>query len=238
MREKIFKFKQFSVKNDLSAMKVGTDGVLIGSWTDVSNDIANILDIGTGTGLIALMLAQRTSCNHILGIELDKKACQEAEENVSLSPWNGRIEIMNVDFIEFLEKNKTKFDLIVSNPPFFSTAILAPDLRRATARHNSNLTLNELIKGASSLLSDKGRFSFIYPYADKDLILNTAGENGLYATKITSVYPTVNSIPKRVLIELSKMRKETLVDSLIIEIDRHKYTSQYKELTKIFYLNM
>lgn len=152
MSQPFFQFKQFTVWHDKCAMKVGTDGVLLGAWTPVESS-ARILDIGTGTGLVALMLAQRCSAS-VIALEIDETAAQQAAENITRSPWGNRIEVVCQDFRLYSNKNNSlKYDTIVSNPPYFTDSLKCPDSQRNTARHNDNLSYEELLKGVSNLLS-------------------------------------------------------------------------------------
>lgn len=237
MRESVFRFKQFNVQNKLSAMKVGTDGVLIGAWCDINDVKGSILDIGAGTGLISLMVAQRCKAM-ITAVEIDAIASNEANENIRNSQWNERISLVNVPFDEFVKNCNIKFEHIVSNPPFYENGLQSPNIGRTLARHTSSLSYNELLSGAKSLLSQTGRISIITPFDAKDTITNIATDNGLMIAKMTVVYPTPLAIPKRILWEFSFMSTATTTDDLIIEIERHKYSAKYIELTKEFYLKM
>ena len=155
-----FAFKQFTVRHDRCAMKVGTDGVLLGAWTDLSHS-RRILDIGTGTGLIALMLAQRCMDARITAIDLDSAAVEQAQENIQASPWKDRIEALQQDICTY-HPNGT-FDTIVSNPPYFIDSLKCPDGQRSTARHTDTLDADRLIGKVSELLTSDGRFSIILP---------------------------------------------------------------------------
>lgn len=238
MREKVFAFKQFSVINDKSAMKVGTDGVLTGAWVTVSQEKIKVLDVGSGSGLISLMIAQRAVNANILGIEIDKEACAEAKMNIQRSPWADRIDIINEDFNKYVSSCEAKFDLIVSNPPFFTNGLRAPEKNRATARHDDTLPLSDLITGTSKLLADGGRLAFIYSASEKSRILELADASGLYLLRVTDVYPTPDSEAKRVLLEFSNKKGIVESNNLVIELSRHEYTEDYINLTKEFYLKM
>lgn len=233
-REKIFRFKQFSVRNDRSAMKVGTDGVLLGAWANVDNT-SSALDIGTGTGLIALMIAQRSLAD-ITAVEIDEGAVSEAKQNFKESPWSERLHIEKMDFNEYAATCKDKFDLIISNPPYFIDSLKCPDDKRGKARHTDSLSYDNLIFGAANLLSENGRICLITPSDVENIITSIVSIKGLTITKKTLVYPTQNSPVKRILWQLSKVFSEYVEDSLCIEIDRHEYTKEYLNLTRDYYL--
>lgn len=230
-----FKFKQFTIHQDKCAMKVGTDGVLLGAWADCKKT-KSILDIGAGTGLIALMLAQR-SIAKIEAVEIDQVACVQAKENVKKSLWNDRIEIYNIPFHDFSKSTNEKYDLIVSNPPYFQNSLYAPDEKRTDARHNSNLKLDDLLNGALKLLSEKGKLSIVLPYLEGALFILKAAENSLYCVRQTKVLPKPDREPKRLLLEFAKEKMPLVEQELIIELNkRHEYSEAYKNLTKDFYL--
>jgi tRNA1Val (adenine37-N6)-methyltransferase len=230
-----FKFKQFIIQQDNCAMKVGTDGVLLGAWADCAN-AKSILDIGTGTGLISLMLAQRSNAK-IEAVEIDETACIQAKENIKKSFWNDRIEIHNMPFQDFSKSANKRYDLIVSNPPYFQNSLYAPDKKRTDARHNSNLKLDDLLVGVLNLLQEKGKLSIILPYLEGALFIVKAAENGLYCVRQTKVLPKPDREPKRLLLEFMKEKMPLIEQELIIELNkRHEYSEAYKNLTKDFYL--
>lgn len=236
MANNYFKFKQFTVCQDKCAMKVGTDGVLIGAWADCENAKA-ILDIGTGTGLIALMLAQRSNAE-IHAIEIDDDACDQAKENVTKSPWSNKIRISNISLQDYInEKSNSKYDLIVSNPPYFQNSLFAPDEKRTNARHNSSFELEDLIDITVKLLNDKGNLSIILPYLEATMFIIQAAEKGLYCVRQTKVLPKPGREPKRLLLEFMKIKKPLIEQEIIIELNkRHQYSEAYKNLTKDYYL--
>ncbi len=234
-REKIFKFKQFSVRNDLSAMKVGTDGVLLGAWCDPSG-ASRILDVGTGTGLVALMIAQRSHAA-IEAIDIDSLAVKEAGENFNNSPWKDRLSVIQVDFNNFIRKTNEKYDLIISNPPYFENSLKCPDDSRTFARHASSLNLDSLIGGAKSILSQNGRIVIIYPSEYIDEIRKIAVSNSLQISKICFVKPMPEYDAKRVIVELTDIDYITCKETeLIIEKARGDYHTDYIGLTKEYYL--
>lgn len=230
-REQIFRFKQFSVTNRLSAMKVGTDGVLLGAWCDVAG-CHRVLDVGTGSGVIALMVAQRLREAEIVGIDISGEAVSEARENVSNSPWRDRIDIFEADFNAVVaDATISGFDLIVSNPPFFNTTVKSPDAARAAARHGDGLGFADIIRGAMSLLVPDGRVAFISP-ADREAdILLDCELAGLSVSRLTRVYtkPTAQS-PSRLLWEISRKVSPLVADTLVIGSDN------YNTLLRDFYL--
>ena len=215
-------------------MKVGTDGVLLGAWANCEN-AKNILDIGTGTGLIALMLAQRSN-GKIDALEIDEVACKQAKENVENSLWRERINIVNKSFQDFSKTAHKKYDLIVSNPPYFQNSLFAPDEKRTNARHNSNLELEDIIDGAK-LLDEEGILSIILPYLEGNMFILKSFEKELYCIRQTKVLPKPNREPKRLLLEFMKIKKPLIEQEIIIELNkRHEYSEAYKNLTKDFYL--
>lgn len=235
MSNPYFQFKQFTIWHDKCAMKVGTDGVLLGAWTKVDN-AKNVLDIGTGTGLVSLMIAQRCDAN-ITAIEIDKKTAEQAISNVHLSSWKERIKVANIDFKDY--RSSQKFDVIVSNPPYFSDSLLPPDSQRSIARHTSELTYNELFKGVSELLTKEGEFCVVIPSEVAEQIKRIARDNGMHEVRQTDVHPKPESNPKRCLLSFSLTNKgECVHDSLTIELARHQYSEEYIELTKAYYLKM
>jgi len=187
-RNPYFQFKQFRIVQERSAMKVGMDGVLIGAWADVS-DTANILDVGTGTGLIALMMAQRSPLASIDAIEIDQQAFKESVLNVNESPWNDRIKVTCISFQEFLKRPEKKYDLIISNPPYFSNGVKAPDLIRSRARHDDELPLNELIAGIAQLLNARGSAALILPVVSLAELRRTLVVSNLNLSRICHVKP-------------------------------------------------
>lgn len=234
MSNPYFQFKQFTVRHDKCAMKVGTDGVLLGSWTDVSA-ARNILDVGAGTGLVSLMIAQRCAAS-ITALEIDADATCQALENVNHSPWRDRIEVVQADYKEFLPEYK--FDLIVSNPPYFSESLKCPDKQRTTARHTDVLTYPDLIAKTASILHQNGKFSLIIPSDTLAIVKEVACTNGLYPCRQTNVHTKPDVPSKRTLVTFSFKEVVPRIDDLVIELSRHVYSKEYIELTKEYYLKM
>ena len=229
-----FSFKQFTVYHDRCAMKVGTDGVLLGAWTDVSG-ARDILDIGTGTGLIALMLAQRSEA-HIMAVDIDEDAVKQAKENVEKSPWPGRIEVERHDICCF--NSDIRYDVIVSNPPYFFNSLKCPDGQRNIARHTVGLDFESLIDSCGRLLSPSGRFSVIIPTDGMDEFMRIASEGGLCLSRRTWIKTKPDAAPKRVSMEFKKQPAVSVESCLVVELSRHIYSEEYIALTKDFYLKM
>lgn len=215
-------------------MKIGTDGVLLGAWATAENP-KKILDIGTGTGLILLMLAQRFPESESTGIEIDKNAFIEAEFNISESIFKERCHVFHSSIQDLISQQK--FDLIVSNPPFFELTHKENSLRN-TARQQSDLTFEELLFHSKRLLNKEGKAAFIIPYNSEEFFLGIAENLQLFPEQITHVKGIENTQVKRSLILLSENKKQTIVNELIIEVSRNVYTDQYTSLTKDFYLKM
>lgn len=229
-----FQFKQFSIKQNNTAMKVGTDGVLLGAWTETRE--GHILDIGTGTGLIAIMLAQQTKSALIDAIEIETEAHQQAKENIKACSWIDRIAAHNLSIQKF--KSTTKYDLIISNPPFFIDSTKASKSNRNTARHTDCLSFEDLILSVISLLKPNGIFSVILPISEGEIFIELTTKKQLFLVRKCIIKPNPTTPPKRVLMEFSFQQKELIEENLTIETGtRHQYTKEYISLTKDFYLN-
>jgi tRNA1Val (adenine37-N6)-methyltransferase len=234
MSNNYFTFKQFTVYQDRCAFKVGTDGVLLGACTNISEK-DKILDIGTGTGLIALMLAQKGGID-ITAIEPDKDSFEQACQNVEASKWSNRIRLENTDLQNYKPKNK--FSLIVSNPPYFINSLKNPDLRKASSRHNDSLSSTDLLKGVSELLAEDGRFQIILPYIEGNIFIAEAAGYGLYCNSILKIRPLPTSDIRRMILTFTRKRASVNEKFLTIERGaRHEFTEDYIEMTKEFYLN-
>ena len=232
-RNNWFEFKQFRIEQQKAAMKVGTDGVLLGAWTPV-NGARRILDAGTGTGLIALMLAQRSEAM-IDAVEIDERACEEAKYNFEQSVWNDRLRIFHADFQLFANMPYESYDLIVSNPPFFVNSLKTYDPALAVARHNDLLSFNQLVSGARKLLSSAGRLCVIIPFASRVEFRESARLAGFYLRQQTNVIPKSGRIPKRVLLEFSLLADYQIGNELVILDEKGFYTETYQTLTSPFY---
>jgi tRNA1Val (adenine37-N6)-methyltransferase len=228
-----FSFKQFTIAQDKAAFKVGTDGVLLGAAANTAG-ADHILDIGTGTGLVAIMLAQR--CNaKIHAIEPDPDSFHQCVENINACPWKERIEAEMVSLQDF--RPSARFDLIVSNPPYFTGSLKNPDPRKSAARHNDTLGNDELLEGVSSLISEKGKFQVILPWAEGNVLIATAAIYGLYCNEILKIRPTSSAEIRRMLITFSRDKMKVSERFLTIEQGaRHEFTPQYIDLTRDFYI--
>jgi len=222
-------------------MKVGTDGVLLGAWTDVSC-IKRVLDIGTGTGLIALMLAQRSEAL-IDAIEPETDSCRQAGENIRNSPWHKRIRLYNERLQEFPSgslpgKNiGVKYDCIVSNPPYFVDSKINPDAKKTMSRHAVYFTREELMNGIHRLLDKKGRFSIILPATEACVFQDRAAAGNLFCTRKLHVKPLPGKEVKRVLMQFEWKDKPVEERTIVIETSgRHVYSDEYRELTREFYM--
>lgn len=219
-------------------MKVGTDGVLLGAWTSLENNPSTILDVGTGTGLIALQLAQRCTAETIDAVELDDLAFEQCVENFEASPWPDRLFCYHASFQEFVEEIDDSYDLIVSNPPYYSENISSGNLSRDRARQNRSLPFHELITGVAKLLSETGSFATIIPHVKQEPFIELAVENNLHLNRLTKVKGHPNSEFKRSLLQFSHLKSNPSIDELCIETSRHSYTPEYISLTRDFYLKM
>ena len=237
----MFKFKQFSIQQEKSAMKVGTDGVLLGAWAPIINNPYNILDIGSGTGLISLMMAQRSHAEQIDAIEIEENAYEECVDNFENSPWADRLYCYHAgldEFVEELQEIDEEYDIIVSNPPFYSEDYKTDDESRDLARFADALPFDELVEAAYLLLSENGIFSVIIPYSAEEEFIALAKQSLLFPLKITRVKGTPTSEIKRSLLAFTRIEQTPIMDELVIETARHQYTPEYIELTKEFYLKM
>lgn len=232
-----FHFKQFSIVQSRAAMKLNTDGVLLGAWTETEN-ATQILDIGTGTGILALMMAQKSSTNcFVTAVEIDNNSCLDASFNFINSPFRDRIELINDSIQNYSTHASRRFDLIISNPPYYTEGTSPPDSSRAQVKHTLKLSHPELLESVSKLLSTNGFFNLILPYSEGKKIVKMAEDYHLYANKITQVISVDGRPTERLLIRLSTKKTEPHLESLTIKLsDNMTFSEQYKELTKDFYL--
>jgi tRNA1Val (adenine37-N6)-methyltransferase len=238
MSNPYFAFKEFTIKQDKCAMKVGTDAVLLGSWVLPSNDENTILDIGTGTGLLALMMAQRSNAE-IDAIDIDQCAIEQAKDNVSSSKWADRIHIHHLSLQQFAAVCQKKYDLIISNPPYFIDSFKANDESRNSARHTDHLPFDELLECSMQLLSESGRLCVILPAKESEILRDLARKMGIHLSVLVRVYTKADaSYEKRHILQFQAKPERFEEDKIIIEHDRrHDYTYEYKSLTKDFYIH-
>lgn len=241
MANSYFEFKKFTVRQDLCAMKVGTDGVLLGAWVSLAGS-RDVLDIGTGTGLIALMLAQRGESENrplrIDALDIDAGAVEQAALNIQASPFSDRIRTECQSFVSYALLSEKRYDLIVSNPPYFHNSLKCPDIQRNTARHTDTLTLEELLEGCCRLLSPAGRIALILPAARKEELVRLARPLGLNIIRQTDVSSIEGKPPKRLLAELSPAAQHCAADSMALESALRRYTPEFTALIKDFYLKI
>jgi len=230
-----FRFKQFAVQHFQSTMKVGTDAVLLGAWAEVEN-AERILDIGTGCGIIALMLAQRSTAK-IDAIEVDNASCEEAGMNFANSSWCDRLHLINKSIQEYATSGNPVYDTIVSNPPFFINSLKSAVASRNLARHNDTMNSTELIAAIKKLLKPEGKFSLILPVNESMLFTEEAAENGLYCHVSLLVRPKQNLLPNRVLMQFGFQDVRSITDELSIRKPTAEFTDDYRKLTRDFYLS-
>jgi tRNA1Val (adenine37-N6)-methyltransferase len=231
-----FEFKQFVVRQDMCAMKVGTDSVLLGGWVNVSLE-KRILDVGTGSGILALMLAQRTSAA-IDAVELDTNAAEQARLNFSYSQWSSRLKSHCIAFQEFAMHSKQTYDLIISNPPYFTSGKRSDHKGKAHARHADLLPYFDLVRYSKRLLASKGRLALILPAGARKQIISVAVKNGLWLLREAYMLPKINMQSERILLEFCpEMPLKYSSEKIIVELEeRHAYHSSFREYTKEFYL--
>lgn len=235
-----FRFKRFEVRQDLCAMKVGTDGVLLGAWATGGR---RVLDIGTGTGLIAMMMAQRFGDASITALDIDHAACEQAMANVVASPYQGRIEVVETSLQDFATQHagvlELRYDSIVSNPPFFANSLKNPDQRRATARHTDTLSYADLFRGVSPLLADSGEFSTIIPVDCLSAFVAEGYIFGLSVKRKCAVRTVMGKQPKRCLVSFTRRNVDSPdVQEVSMRDDNGGFTPWYKALTNDFYLGL
>lgn len=236
MSNQWFRFKQFTIRQDRCAMKVGTDGVILGAWTVVDGAVS-VLDIGTGTGLLALMLAQRSEILTVNALELDRDAAVQAAQNVAGSRFHDRITVLNVDFREFDPGRELYYDLVICNPPYFIASQKPVNRERSLARHTETLSLSDIFTGSAGLLSARGRLSMIIPAEGYARAAEEAGQAGLHPARILYVHPLPNAEPKRICIEFSRKEQALVTEKMVLETgERHAWTENYRLLTRDFYL--
>jgi tRNA1Val (adenine37-N6)-methyltransferase len=244
----MFHFKQFTIQQDRCAMKVGTDGVLLGAWCPIDNHPFSVLDIGAGTGILSLMLAQRSNAEQIDAIEIDENAYEQAVNNFENSPWGDRLFCYHASLDEFMEEPEDdpsdselaqQYDLIVSNPPFYSEDFKTENELRDLARFQDAMPFEDLVEAADLLLSENGIFAVIIPNKEEERFIDLCAEVELFPIKVTRVKGSHTTPVVRSLLAFKRYELSVLeADELVIEINRHEYTDTYINLTKDFYLKM
>ena len=244
-----FRFKRFGVTNERSAMKVNTDGVLLGAAMTIRPSDRRFLDIGTGTGTIAMMCAQRMS--DILGngaagnigeitiyaIDVDEPSAAEAADNFAVSPWAGSLRAIHKSLDDFSASSDVTFDMIFSNPPYFEDSLLAPDERKSNARHTANgLSYREILDFAATRLSEDGRVAFVLPAQQEDSLCRHARMDGLHLFRILRIRTVPRKAPGRIVAEFSRHRCASPQEELLTIQNEGKYTEEYLSLTREFYL--
>jgi len=231
-----FQFKQFRINQDRTAFKVGTDGVLLGAWVDIEQ-VRKVLDIGTGTGLIALMLAQRSDAE-INAIDIDETSVLQAAENISNSPWGDRIRLFHTSFQDFVYDKPDKYDLIITNPPYFANSYKSPGHARNLSRHHISLSFHELLKGVTEVLDTTGIFALILPVSEGEKLLRMVNSYDLFLKRRTDVIPVAGKEVNRYLMEFTNEKQVATYKNELIIQDRisREFTEEYKEITRDFYI--
>ena len=235
MANSYFRFKQFKVFQEKSAMRVNTDGVLLGAWADVSG-VQRILDVGTGTGVIALMVAQRSPNAMVDAVEIDPPSAEEAAGNAARSPWANRIRVVCTSFQDFASCAEFRYDLIVSNPPYFNRSLKPSDGRRTITRHTDTLPTPALLEGATKLMLPGGRFCGIFPYAEGNVFIAKASHYGLFCSKKLNILSKPGGRTLRMLVQLEAERMATAESSLCIHTVDGSFSKEYRSLTSEFYI--
>lgn len=234
-----FNFKQFSVQQDRCAMKIGTDSVLLGAWCPIDNNPFSVLDIGSGTGILSLMLAQRSHAEQIDALEIDEDAYEQCVENFENSPWSDRLFCFHAGLDEFVEEPEDEYDIIISNPPFYSEDYKTDNSQRDLARFQDAMPFEELVEAADLLLSENGIFAVIIPFKEEEHFIDLCAEVELFPVKVTRIKGSHTTPIVRSMLAFKRYELSVLTaDELIIEINRHEYTDDYINLTKDFYLKM
>lgn len=220
-------------------MKIGTDAVLLGAWVNIPESAQNILDVGAGTGILALQMAQRSFVETIDAVELDPEAYEECVDNFENSTWGDRLFCYHFDFKNFAKEMDEKYDFIISNPPFFKVSEKNISTKeRSAARSQTELSFEELISGVDQLLNSDGNFAVVIPFESEKEFIKIAAKFNLFPNRILNVRGQLNSKIKRSLINFNRTKSSLEIDELTIEISRHNYTSEYIELVEDFYLKM
>jgi tRNA1Val (adenine37-N6)-methyltransferase len=233
---KAFQFKQFSVAHDKCAMKVGTDAVLLGAWATINHCPKSVLDVGAGSGILALMLAQRSTAELIDAIEIDVEAYEQCVQNFEQSPWSDRLFCYHASLEEFTQEIEDKYDLIVSNPPFYTNQFETKNNARDLARFEKAMPFDQLVSSVKMLLSDNGQFCVIIPFSEEGVICSLAKQQQLYCIKKLRVCGQKHGGIKRSLMVFSRKEQDIETQEMYLEDGRHNYSESYREMAKEFYL--
>ncbi len=235
----MFQFKQFNINQERCAMKIGTDAVLLGAWCPINNNPFSILDIGAGTGILSLILAQRSNASQIDAIEIEENAYEQCVENFEASHWGDRLFCYHASLNDFINEPEDQYDIIISNPPFYSEDYKTDNSQRDLARFQDALPFEELVKATTLLLSENGIFTVIIPFKEENRLLNLCAQAELFPIKMTRVKGTPTGPIIRSLIAFKRYELPVLsANELVIESSRHVYTEAYTKLTRDFYLKM
>jgi tRNA1Val (adenine37-N6)-methyltransferase len=233
---KPFTFKQFIIEQDQCTMKIGTDAVLLGAWADVQN-ATSILDIGAGTGIIAIMSAQRNAEARVVAVEIEASACQQARENMASTHWSSRLSVVQSSIQEYAQEATHGFDAIISNPPFFTGGTFSHNQDRNNVRHTIKLPNGDLLLAARKLLNPNGKFSVILPYIEGLRFVEMAKNYHLFCTRITEVMPKPDKGVERLLLEFGHIEKPIVKDILVLK-QENEFSEEYVQLAGAFYLSM
>lgn len=231
-----FQFKQFSVEDNKSTMKVGTDAVLLGAWTETKHS-KTILEIGTGSGIISLMIAQRSKAK-IEAIDIDEDTVKQANENFQKAEWKERLNAFHYSLNDFKKEQSNKYDLIISNPPFFIDSLKSPNKNKTLSKHSDELSYADLIQGLIHFLSPSGKACIILPYTESKSFINLARIENLYLTKQLLIKPKKDKVANRILMEFSFTKTQVLENEIYLREVDNSFSDEYKKLSKEYYLNL
>lgn len=233
----MFRFKQFTINDQNSAMKVGTDGVLLGAWASMPCREGLLLDIGCGSGILSLIMAQRSGGNLIIdAIDIDEGAVTDSNNNFASTCWNKNLNAICCNFVSYSKECAKKYDIVISNPPFFTEDTLSPDIKRSSARNTSSLSFESLFDGVSEVITSNGVFAMITPAESYSYLAQVALLKGFYLRRLTWVVTVDGTDPKRVLTEWGRVQMQYIIDSLVVNTQNGALTEEYKSLTKEYYL--
>ena len=220
-------------------MKIGTDAVLLGAWCPIDNNPISVLDVGAGTGILSLMIAQRSNAEQIDALEIEENAYEECFSNFENSPWSDRLFCFHAGLDEFVDEPEDEYDLIISNPPFYSEDFKTESSERDLARFQEAMPFEDLVEAADLLLSENGIFAVVIPFKEEERFIDLCASVELFPIKVTRVKGSHTTPIVRSLLAFKRFELPVLVaDELVVEINRHEYTNEYINLTKEFYLKM